>query len=414
MKNVLLIGNGFDLHHKLPTKYADFMCIAEYLTYKGFLMQPKTIGDIFSKCKDNENINDCYSAHKAVFDVVEFNSEDITRIANLLRDNIWFNYFLDTFNKDLGWIDFEKEISNVISVLDRIIIPNDKVALLPQNELLPPFILKNFDFFVNVYNTATIMAGEKVNISNKYLWEYPYNSGIYISDKKKIFDELYVRLQEFTCALKLYFRNFIETPLDLLKKDNCVNEILTELTGFVEDVISFNYTSTLEKMYSCKNVCHIHGNIADDKIVLGVNPNKSDDVDTSNTSLIKFKNYYQRDVLSTDPEYLNWYRQTIITGVEYRIIVFGHSLDVTDKDILSDMFRHANEIYIIYHDKKRRDDYFNNLVRLFGYDEFNEFKTEKHLAFISLLNIEVLLDKMKPQQIEWQFYGDSKEQIVVI
>lgn len=31
MKNVFLIGNGFDLHHMLPTKYYDFMCVAEYL-----------------------------------------------------------------------------------------------------------------------------------------------------------------------------------------------------------------------------------------------------------------------------------------------------------------------------------------------------------------------------------------------
>lgn len=414
MKNVLLIGNGFDLHHKLPTKYADFMCVAEYLTYKGFLDYPKTIGDVFSKCKDNDNIKDCYAEHKDVFDVVEFNCADVMGISKLLQNNIWFDYFLDTFNKDLGWIDFEKEISNVISILDRIILPNDNVVLLPQNELLPPFVLKKFKFFLNEHNTKILTPGIKVKVSKKYLSESMYNSGIYISNKERIFTELYVKLQEFTSALKLYFRNFIETPLDFLKKDNCVNRNLTQLTNCAEDVVSFNYTSTLEKMYSCKNVCHIHGNITDDKIVLGVNPNESDNVDTSNTSLIKFKKYYQRDVLNTDSGYLKWYRQTVIPQVAYRIVVFGHSLDITDKDILSDMFRHANEIYIIYHDEKRRDDYFNNLVRLFGYDEFNKFKTEKHLAFISLLNIEGLLDKMKPQQINWQFYGDSKEEIVVV
>lgn len=31
MKNILLVGNGFDLYYKLPTKYADFLHVVKFL-----------------------------------------------------------------------------------------------------------------------------------------------------------------------------------------------------------------------------------------------------------------------------------------------------------------------------------------------------------------------------------------------
>ena len=109
MLNVFLIGNGFDLHHKLPTKYFDFICVAEYLT-SNMLVAPLYVGNVFSKCVKSSHIQECYQVHKAAFDAVEVPFEKACDIASLLQNNMWFKYFSKTLDVDVGWIDFEKEI----------------------------------------------------------------------------------------------------------------------------------------------------------------------------------------------------------------------------------------------------------------------------------------------------------------
>ena len=140
MQNVFLIGNGFDLHHKLPTKYFDFICVAEYLT-NNRLQAPLKVGDIFSKCGKSANIQESYNAHKEQFDAVEVPFEKASEITSLLQENMWFDYFSKTLDADAGWIDFEKEISTVISVLDENINSTEEVIHIPSNKPLVPFVV---------------------------------------------------------------------------------------------------------------------------------------------------------------------------------------------------------------------------------------------------------------------------------
>ncbi len=413
MENVFLIGNGFDLHHMLPTKYYDFMCVADYLN-KNLLTFPLTIGNVFSKCTESKNITNCYNAHKDVFDLITVKSDAIVQMNNLLYNNIWFDYFRKTLNRDLGWIDFEKEIFTVINTLDEIVASDEDTVYLPQHELLPPFILSNFCFFVEVDDGVNIYPGDTLDIYEKYLIEYPFSSGIYVADKKKIFDELFEKLLDFNQALNLYFDCFVENTFDLLHKDNYTNENRIELINMADNSVSFNYTSTLERLYSNQKAFHIHGRIRDKKMVLGVNPNESDDVGTNDTSLIKFKKYYQRESFGTDVEYIEWYRKMINNKTEYRLIVIGHSLDETDKDIISDMFINAKEIYITYYDNDCKDNYIANIVRMFGKSGFDRFRREQQMQFVMLSEIKTLEDKIKPNEIEWECLNFDKEPIIVI
>lgn len=48
MKNILLVGNGFDLYYKLPTKYTDFLHVVKFLL-NNRNASFSTIGDIFSQ-----------------------------------------------------------------------------------------------------------------------------------------------------------------------------------------------------------------------------------------------------------------------------------------------------------------------------------------------------------------------------
>ena len=45
--NLLLLGNGFDIYHKIPTKYENFLHTIEFLK-KSYNSDMKTIGDVFS------------------------------------------------------------------------------------------------------------------------------------------------------------------------------------------------------------------------------------------------------------------------------------------------------------------------------------------------------------------------------
>lgn len=117
--------------------------------------------------------------------------------------------------------------------------------------------------------------------------------------------------------------------------------------------------------------------------------------------MIKFKKYYQREVFGSAIEYIKWYRETIGTNTEYRVITIGHSLDETDKDIISDMFLHAKEIYVTYYDANCKDDYIANIIKIFGNDGFNKFQKEQGLEFVPLSDIEQLKDKIKPANYEF-------------
>lgn len=401
MKNVFLIGNGFDLYHKLPTKYYDFMCVAEYLKNNNFKF-PLAIGDIFSKCIDNENITQCYHVHKEVFDCITLDSKKACELSRLVQENIWFDYFLKTLNRDLGWIDFEKEIYMVINTLNDIIEDDESTVFIPERDPISPFVLSNFRFFIDIYEDAEISPMDDFDIKKQYLREYPYNSEIYVADKKKIFEELYEKLFDFSKALNLYFDCFIEATYDVLHKDDYINHHRINLLKLSDVAISFNYTNTLEKFYFNKKVYHIHG-IIGNNIVLGVNPKESNETRTDDTALIKFKKYYQREVYGTDIEYINWYRETIGAGEEFRVVVIGHSLDITDKDIISDMFSNAKEIYISYYDDKCKDDYISNIVKLFGEKGWDEFRKNKRMEFVLLSTIEQLAEKIKPEEIFWSY-----------
>lgn len=403
MKNIFLIGNGFDIHHMLPTKYYDFMCVANYLT-TNTLIFPLTAGNVFSKiAKDSENIMNCYNAHKEAFDQIEVPSERIMDLINLISENLWFKYFSKTLDTDTGWIDFEKEISTVLTCLDGLVKESKDTVQLSKSILLETFILSNFRFFIEVDDCYDLYEGEILEIKEEYLCEYPHNSNIHIANKKQIFEYLYKQLSMFNQALNIYFEYFVENSFSYIHRDDYTKHHRIKLFDTANNVVSFNYTSTIESLYYDKKAYHIHGTIKDSNIVLGVNPNESDDIGANNTSLIKFKKYYQREVLKTDVEYIKWYNEIIVSGTEYRLITIGHSLDITDSDVISDLFSNAKEIYVTYYDEECRDNYISNIVKIFGKKGFDLFKREKSMSFVALSNIENLEERLKDSQSNWIF-----------
>lgn len=178
-------------------------------------------------------------------------------------------------------------------------------------------------------------------------------------------------------------------------------------------VLSFNYSNTYKKMYGTDDKIkydYIHG-IADgnntlesNNMVLGIDEYLTGRKRDKETGFITFKKYYQRIYKGTGCEYKNWIYKIkesckfietklrteypvqipfvkFANDARHNLYIFGHSLDVSDKDILKDLILNDNIYTTIYYhktyDDNGKDDNGRidlgskivNLVKVIGQDE---------------------------------------------
>ncbi len=389
--NILFLGNGFDLANYLPTKYNNFLHVVDYIIEND---NPsfKTIGNIMSAAEwhsEDEFISKCYTEHKNAYDNIAADDNRISELRDRAKNNYWFKYLSKSFNKDVGWIDFEKEISTVIGCFESLFKDiSVKFSERIFKEPVTKYIIEEFAFFYikeDKHHVQTGIVPTNYTIKNEYIFEYPLGSGITKVDTEKIIDFLYIQLRELADLLKLYLILFVESVLDYYKKplDQDVNEIFAH----TDCAISLNYTSTFKNQYPATKIYHIHGDI-NGNIVLGVNPNENDRIETINTSFVGFKKYSQRVLYDIDNEYVRWLQDVKWKGDlfprEHHLLVMGHSLDVTDEDVISQLFDISQDITILYLDDEKKFDYIRNLVRIFGKEKFESLRYEQKLTFMPL------------------------------
>ena len=127
--NILIVGNGFDLAHGLPTKYADFLKFIDFF-YKHKAQESSGLELIAG-----EDIN-CYKYFTDLFNSKQDSEFDqylydqsrktIHELSDLCKDNAWIKYFSEVYKsreqkgKD-GWIDFESEISLIIQTFNSVV-----------------------------------------------------------------------------------------------------------------------------------------------------------------------------------------------------------------------------------------------------------------------------------------------------
>jgi len=362
--NILVIGNGFDLAHGLPTKYGDFLEFVKVIRQVIKLKNGESLEDvkwerINDKIKEqiiNSEINGKLNSF--------FGSK---QCKELLNDNIWVDYFLqcDMYQKE-NWIDFECEISNVIQSIDRDM----------HEGLSREFKLED----------------EAQCISNNFLNERYYHLQ---KTYRELRDILLNDLNRLTRALELYLCAFISNIKN--------KEILPDIKNIRFDkILSFNYTDTYKKIYDSKELAeydYIHGkserNHSSDtnNMVLGINEYLSIDRRDKEIEFIAFKKYYQRIFKGTGCKYKEWLfdmkekSKTIeselrhqypvqipfekfTNDTKYYLYIFGHSLDITDKDIFRDLILNDN-VYttIFYYNKNDLSSKIANLVKVLGQDE---------------------------------------------
>lgn len=109
----LVLGNGFDIDHELPTKYKDFLCFVEVI---------KEIQILEEKVDSSSYVLDT-ELKKYVYNLFFLDDKKKIKIEvlSLLESNAWIDYFLNVKGEfGENWIDFEAEISHVVQELENV------------------------------------------------------------------------------------------------------------------------------------------------------------------------------------------------------------------------------------------------------------------------------------------------------
>ena len=393
-KKVLILGNGFDLAHGLPTRYSDFLEFCSRLEviftyrvdgkyediYKVNFLDGWKISDsikdmlyvAFKERDIKKTFNDNGIKQTSIFAI----NKSVQEIHDCLTKNIWYDYLNSLYkeNKMKGenWIDFESEVRYIIHIVDqnatRLSQAFDEVAYKMDCDLLDD---EKWDCFCNKLNNNWMkITGKTENYRNSI---------------KDFREKSFTDLERLTRALELYLSCFVE-KLD-------VDIRIKEITDINPDyIISFNYTNTYERLYKNKDVFHIHGRCIGDRVseqnnmVLGIDEYWSEDERDCHTNFTIFKKFAQRIRKKTgidNYKYLNdinriyasdgkhWTgnvdTSTTHTDGTTFVYIFGHSLDVTDKDILVDYLNNeATAVTVYCKDKGTEGELIANVIQIIG------------------------------------------------
>lgn len=347
--NILIVGNGFDLAHDLPTQYKKFLdCVNEIGSIKEDSM-PNWKNDIKLK----------------------------------IENNFWIKWFNNCI-KDIGeaWIDFEKEISAVIQSFEKLYIDaresnvNDNVLSNKQKEVI--MILYNEDY---VYDER--LTFKELNNSKRLLQ-----------------DDLNILIE----CLEIYLGQYVQ-HLDAKKLSPDIFEL------DIDCVLSFNYTDTYERLYSCKHNVkydYIHGKVRNDyttdiNLVLGIDEYLTGEEKDKNTDFISFKKFFQRIHKKTGCKYKEWLNTINDNKEQNHLYIYGHSLDKTDGDILKELI--CNEyIYtkVYYYDNEAYGKQIANLNSVLGQEKLITMVYDKKIEFIKQ---QAMISK---SDSEWQIVNDIR------
>lgn len=389
--NILLLGNGFDLNHLFPTSYINFLNTLVFLI-NADREKIQTIKDVFGN-EDLQNkdsfIKKCYEKHSRIYDDIALERDTIEKIVTKAEKNQWFKYLSESVAVNMTWIDFEKEIVRVLVAFNNFFesdalnwVGDGFIFDFAANESKEDgYIIECFSYFFKKNESINGIPSSMIKIKEKYVREKIVGSGIYYLLADEIISDLYESLRELADLLKKYLRLFVDIP----SREYANLGIKAQFNSLpsAKYIYSFNYTNTYEILYSSNNVKHIHGN-TNTNIVLGVNPNKADDIYSMDTTFLQFKKYFQRTFYSTDNSFLDevysQLRGKTLEGTS--LYVVGHSLDVTDKDVIQLIFELADSICILYYDDISVKKQIKNLVEIYGKQGLDKLRAEKKLNFV--------------------------------
>lgn len=405
--NVLIIGNGFDIAHGLETSYPnilDFfdMVQSSFVTYnKNSLYRMNKLQNYKASKFVKKYVETFFSSAKTDDNKEIVNSNLlIQEMHQELTDNIWYTYLNELYKekkiRGINWIDFEREISGIIETIDR-----------EQENLYMPFeVNRSFE-------------DEKMNIFISQLRSIIYQdtTNLNISTYAGFLNKTYDDLNRLIRCIEIYLEECID------KQEVCLySQDMVQIQ--VDKVLCFNYTHTYENIYSNdkKEMIHyLHGEAKGNgevpsNMVLGIDEYyKGQDKDI-HTNYNIYKKFTQRIIKETGFQYRDWLVQMDGDGmawsnwnkfVQYgeklpnNVYIFGHSLDITDKDVIKEFIdRDDAKITVFYHNKQQQTQQIANLVKILGQEKFISMINQVPQRICFVLQQEMIKNVNKDKNME--------------
>lgn len=406
MNRIILIGNGFDLAHGLPTRYEDFINlywkgVVEELRNKANCMQTipycNTYIDDFVKISISasaadllryvlndlkEEYNSYLEIRKHIFNrVYEDNRRciDMRKELQLVFKNTFFQQITNLSCRN--WVDIENEYYRMLcECLEK---RNRKEARLNKELLEVKSHLIQYLQGCEEKFLKTSMADKEMH--NKVVESFKARD-ISVAAKTVWREFRAKRIELFSSgsddSLCPYF-NTVESRSKInvfLRKneeqamyegwDDFPDDIFPEELFFPKEImmLNFNYTSiadTYLPQYSAFMINHIHGKLGENErnIILGY----GDELDGKYKALEECNdNRYLENIKSVC--YLrspNYRRLLEFAESDYfQVVIMGHSCGNSDRTLLNALFEHKNCVSIkpFYHQKEDGTDNYDDIV----------------------------------------------------
>ena len=185
---ILVLGNGFDLAHNLPTYYSDFLDFV--------CCYDNTIGDY------SENLKAFVKKLKSSDDSI---SNEVKAL--LSKKNTLLRYFLSLY-KDYckkgkkNWVDFESEILHIVKLVDEAVLEERKKQ---------KFGKKNF----SISSSLKIRLRDYLSIKSvNGIVDYSFDEGYFYHLAEELLDDL----NKITRLLEIYLFEYVEKIVNVNEK----------------------------------------------------------------------------------------------------------------------------------------------------------------------------------------------------
>lgn len=390
--DLLIIGNGYDVAHGLPTRYSDFLmfcqaflnlyCFSDDYSDESSYLDSLILDNILIDRSVGKKLCDIFNNRIVEGKTTRLNEAILERLHKDLQDNFWLKYFWNVFSQKMlrgvNWVDFECELEKIIRFFDENILKDEKNASEKDYSFVEFYKkLKMCSYehgLINVFCEVFDQLRDRIVIRP-------------IIQLNDFINLLYSQLLKFTEALEIYLKYFVESL-------NITNVPMVDNIK-PHHILSFNYTNTFDRI-SCNSnkgsVSYIHGkcrtidnNTTDfDKtkcnLVLGINEYQDETERNQNNRFVIFKKFVQRIRNNNDISYYDLakgYRENYEAWINsqfgkgnipknmVKVVVFGHSLDITDKDILKLFLKPDwSSVKIIAKDYEAEGELIENLIKI--------------------------------------------------
>jgi len=381
MNRIILVGNGFDLAHNLPTKYEDFI---NWYSHERFISLENNNTQMSADQLCTLHLCIC-----AVYDDLYWNSSrNLTQYYEKFRNcKTWHDFYIEnSTGKYKGHID---------------LLHNDFKILSNNNSVI--YSVKCSHLFENI--TKSIETTGWVDIENEYynflrsfLSEKKYNNPKQLNDE---LDFIRTKLIEYLTLVQDKYINEgiineeigkkITEPFnkkDLsnetfeyfkkvrkiapFKSNKETEDYIFSKTGQASPenilILDFNYTKTAD-LYLTKRpyikIKHIHGDLENsDSVIFGY----GDELDRDYKELSRLNNNeLLRNIKSIKYLESSNYRSILsfIGWEKFQIYIMGHSCGNSDRTLLNTLFEHENcaSIKPFYHKSKNGKDNYLDIVQ---------------------------------------------------